>query len=292
MPTLKQILVPVDYSPSAEVALRLAADLARVYDARLLVRHFVEIEIHMLGDYSVIKGEPLVQETERLQSHVRHVLAQGDAGPPVCDIEATWGFPVLRIVETALEHTVDLIVIGTRTPSGTERFRLGSVAEQTVRLAPCPVLTVPGPREVADDTRASHPPRSVDDGSADGRVASVMSARPVTITPDESLETARHRMIAAKIRHLPVITSDRLVGILSDVDFPAYLGRFGDTRVDVAMTPEPVTIAPDASIEAAARLMLARRVRALPVVEGSRLVGMLSVTDILEDYVRVSRARS
>jgi len=291
MPTLKQILVPVDYSPSADLALRLAADLARIYDAHLLVRHFVEIEIHMLGDYSVIKGAPLVQETERLQRHVRHVLTQGDAAP-VCDIEATWGFPVLRIVETALEHAVDLIVIETRTPSGTERFRLGSVAEQTVRFAPCPVLTVPGPREVADDTRAAHPPRSVDDGSADGRVASVMSARPVTITPDESLETARHRMIAAKIRHLPVVTGDRLVGILSDVDFPAYLGRFGDTRVDVAMTPEPVTIAPDASIEAAARVMLARRVRALPVVEGNRLIGMLSVTDILEDYVRVSRARS
>jgi CBS domain-containing protein len=38
--------------------------------------------------------------------------------------------------------------------------------------------------------------------------------------------------------------------------------------------------------------MLERRVRALPVVEGERLIGMLSVTDILEDYVRVSRARS
>jgi CBS domain-containing protein len=246
----------------------------------------------MLGDYSVIKGDPLVQETERLQSHVRHVLAQEDARPPVCDIEATWGFPVLRIVETALEHTVDLIVIGTRTPSGTERCRLGSVAEQTVRLAPCPVLVVPGPHEVAGDTRAPHPPRSVDDGSADDRVSSVMSAKPITIPPNESLETARHRMSAAKIRHLPVVASDRLVGILSDVDFPAYRGRFDDTRVDVAMTPEPVTIGPDASIEAAARLMLERRVRALPVVEGDRLIGMLSVTDILEDYVRVSRARS
>ena len=151
---------------------------------------------------------------------------------------------MLRIVETALEHTVDLIVIGTRTPSGMKRFPLGSVAEHTVRLAPCPVLTVRGPREVAGDTRAPQRAESVDDGSADGRVASMMSARPVTIAPDESLETARHRMTAAKIRHLPVVDGERLVGILSDVDLPAYRGRFGDTRVDVAMTPEPVTIAP------------------------------------------------
>jgi acetoin utilization protein AcuB len=62
--------------------------------------------------------------------------------------------------------------------------------------------------------------------------------------------------------------------------------------VHVAMTPDPVTIAPDDSIEAAARLMLAERVRALPVVEHDRLVGMVSAADILEDYVRVAqRAR-
>jgi acetoin utilization protein AcuB len=119
-----------------------------------------------------------------------------------------------------------------------------------------------------------------------------MSASLVTIGPDDNLETARHRMAVASIRHLPVVGAGRLVGILSDIDLPAHSGRLADTPVHVAMTPDPITIAADAMIDAAARLMLARRVRALPVVDGERLVGILSATDILEDYIRAYRERS
>ena len=119
-----------------------------------------------------------------------------------------------------------------------------------------------------------------------------MSASPTTIGPDESLERARERMTAAKIRHLPVVEAHRLVGILSDLDLAGYRGRLGETRADVAMTPDPVTIGAEDSIESAARRMLHRRVHALPVVDGEQLIGMLSVTDILEDYVRASRSRS
>jgi acetoin utilization protein AcuB len=120
----------------------------------------------------------------------------------------------------------------------------------------------------------------------------MMSTTLVTIGPTESLETARDRLAAAKIRHLPVLEAGRLVGILSDLDLPAYRGQLADTPVHVAMAPGPITIAVDALVDAAARLMLERRVRALPVVDGEELVGMLSTTDILEDYVRVYRDRT
>lgn len=287
MPVPQRILVPFDYSAAADAALRLAMDLARASGALLLVRHFVEVEIAMLGDYPLIKGDPLEREAERLRAHVAGVVVTAEGSSPECEIDVTWGYPVLRIVETVVEHAVDLIVMGTRAGSTAPHGGPGTVAEQVVRLAPCAVVTVPAPR----DPRAAHAPSAAERPAA-GRVAGVMSPRPVTIASDETLACARDRMAAAKIRHLPVVAAERVVGILSDVDFPAHRGRLGETAVHVAMTPDPVTIAPDDSVEAAARLMLAERVRALPVVDHDRLVGIVSAADILEDYVRVSqRAR-
>jgi CBS domain-containing protein len=96
-------------------------------------------------------------------------------------------------------------------------------------------------------------------------------------------------MAQAEVRHLPVVEGDKLVGILSDRDLPAHAGHLAHTRVSAAMTPDPSTIGPHASAEEAARLMLRRRVRALPVVEGERVVGMISTDDVLEDYVRAAR---
>jgi CBS domain-containing protein/nucleotide-binding universal stress UspA family protein len=286
MPTLELILVPFDYSAPSEAALLFAGDLARTYQARLLVYHFMEAEaLHTLGDHPVVKGEPVSEETERLRVHVERLLATGER-TPAHEIAVAWGSPVLHIVDTAIERKADLIVMGTHGGSGHKHILLGSVAERTVRLAPCPVLTMRGasavPAATSTQTRAVARP---------GEVAAMMSPSPVTVTPDDSLETARRRMRAARIRHLPVLDGERLVGILSDIDFASYAGEYATTRVATAMTPEPLTIAADAAVSAAARLMLERRVRALPVVEDGRLLGMLSATDILEDYVRASRTR-
>jgi len=292
VPTLQKILVPFDYSAPAEAALILAGDLARTYRARLLVVHFVEIEVHTLGDYPIIKGDPITEETERLRKHVQRVLE--DAGEnPAPEVEVAWGSPFLRIVETAIEHKTDLIIMGTHGRSGIKHILLGSVAERTVRLAPCPVLIVRGPVGLPGEALVEAAQSAVGGGGTrHGEVGGMMTRSPVTIGPNDSLEAARDRMAAAKIRHLPVVDAGRLVGILSDIDLPAYRSQFAHTRVHVAMTPDPITVAPDATVDSAARLMLDRRVRALPVVEGEQLIGMLSATDILEDYVRVSRARS
>lgn len=288
MPALALILVPFDYSAPSEAALRFAADLARTYRARLLVHHFVDVDVlHTLGDYPVVKGDPIADETERLRAHVARRLADG--GPaPEHEAAVAWGSAVLQIVDTAIERNADLIVMGTHGHSGIKHVLLGSVAERVVRLAPCPVLITRGTAVVPAEGSAEAPaaaPRA-------GEVAAVMTPTPAAVAPDDSLETALQRMRAGRIRHLPVLAAGRLIGILSDIDFAPYSGEYGTTRVATAMTPEPITIAPDAPIGTAARLMLDRRVRALPVVEGERLVGMLSATDILEDYIRASRARA
>lgn len=292
MPALRHILVPFDYSPPAEAALRLAANLAGSRPARLSVLHFLAFEVRALGDYPVIKGGPnsLAEETERLRAHVQRILAESGQSP-ACEVEAMWGEASLRIIEAAIERKADLIVMGTHGTSAVRHDLLGAVAEHTMRLAPCPVVTMRGPTSAGDATRNGWgaAPR---DGSPLGGVGAMMSRNPVTVAPGDSLEIAAKRMAEADIRHLPVVDADQLVGILSDLDFPAYRGRFASTHVRIAMTPDPITIAADAAVDAAARLMLENRVRALPVVDGARVIGILSSTDILEDYIRVSREAS
>jgi CBS domain-containing protein len=96
-------------------------------------------------------------------------------------------------------------------------------------------------------------------------------------------------MAEVRVRHLPVVDGQRVVGMLSEGDLGPHVGQLAHTRVHAAMTSQPISVAPDATIAEAARLMLAGHVRALPVIDQTRLVGVLSSTDILEDYVRAAR---
>jgi CBS domain-containing protein/nucleotide-binding universal stress UspA family protein len=289
MPAFAQILVPVDYSAPSDAALRMAADLARAFKGRLLVLHLLPLEVYRLGDFPIVAGDGmhLAEETERLAAHVREIL--GDRDAPAHEVEVSWGSPYLQIVETAIDRRADLIVMGTHGRTGLKHALLGSVAEKTVRLAPCPVLTV------REWPASGAPLQEIERGparpasSGPGAVGRVMTANPKTVGPGDVLESARALMAEARVRHLPVVEHGRLVGILSDRDLPAHVGQLARTRVHVAMTGDPVTVSPDVSVEAAARLMLERRVRALPVVDGERVIGILSVTDILEDYVRAAR---
>jgi nucleotide-binding universal stress UspA family protein/CBS domain-containing protein len=280
MYTFSRILVPVDYSAPADAALRLAAELATAFQGRLLVLHLLAIEVFALAELPLITSDvvDIEEARERLRTHVAKVL--GPEAPPY-DVAVTWGSPYLQIVDHAIEYGADLIVLGTHGRTGLKHVLLGSVAEKTVRLAPCPVLTV------RNDARATAGDRPASEGR--GRVAERMERAPVTVRSDDTLDRARARMAEARVRHLPVVDGERIVGMLSDADLGPHVGQLERTRVHVAMTPRPITVSAAAGVEEAARLMLTHRVRALPVIDGARLVGVISSTDILEDYVRVAR---
>jgi nucleotide-binding universal stress UspA family protein len=141
MLAIKTILYPTDFSERAGFAFDLACALARDHGARLVVLHVIELPAPLGGDagmYVPVPAADWVVLREKLQQlrpapgvAVEHRLAEGD--------------PAAEIVYAAGEVKADLVVMGTHGRTGLRRLLMGSVAEQVVREAPCPVLTAKAP---------------------------------------------------------------------------------------------------------------------------------------------------
>ena len=80
------------------------------------------------------------------------------------------------------------------------------------------------------------------------------------------------------ISGVPVLKDGRLVGIITRKDM---LRKADETQLGLLMTPDPATVSPDATIQEAARAMIDHDVRRLPVVEDEKLMGLLSVADLI-----------
>lgn len=139
------------------------------------------------------------------------------------------------------------------------------------------------------------------------RAHQIMSRQVITIDPDASITDAIHTMLAHHVSGLPVVDSKgRLVGIVSESDFIrraelgterrrgrllAFLAGADRAALDYArqhgrkvreiMTPNPATIQLDTPLVEIASLMEARNVKRLPVVQGDRVVGIVTRSDFL-----------
>jgi len=133
---LQTILHPTDLATNAENLFRRACELAEDYHARLLVLHVIE-RVAAYGEVGV------VVDTEADRAEVLKQLC-ALRGPPAVLVDhlLAEGAPADVIVRVAEETHCDLIAMGTHGRRGISRLLLGSVAEQVVRRAPCPVLTI------------------------------------------------------------------------------------------------------------------------------------------------------
>ena len=110
-----------------------------------------------------------------------------------------------------------------------------------------------------------------------------------TAQAEETLDEAADRMSWHQVGALPVVDGQRLVGIITERDLTAALAEGADlaiTPVADYMTAAPEVLRPDSELADAAHVMLELGVRHLPVVRGGRLVGVLSMRDVLgaEDH--------
>lgn len=117
------------------------------------------------------------------------------------------------------------------------------------------------------------------------RVSELMQTTVVTAMPDTAIRDVIVSLTDAHISSVPVVDKHlRILGVLSASDLLAAEAEATDTELSVAsdlMTPRAVTIAPAAEMREAARLMLYADVHRLFVVEGDRLVGVISTTDVV-----------
>jgi nucleotide-binding universal stress UspA family protein len=140
---IRRILVPTDLSPSAQAALEWATSFATTHGASLHLTNAQHIEVPMLaGDGGVIP--PKLIDDLRASAHARlerEAVSLRKSGLEVTT-EVVWEAPASAVRDAALRFDADLIVMGTRGETGLSHVLLGSVAERTIHLATCPVVTV------------------------------------------------------------------------------------------------------------------------------------------------------
>ncbi len=119
-----------------------------------------------------------------------------------------------------------------------------------------------------------------------------MTRNPKTVSPDDTLSAAAAILREYGFNHLPVVEGERLVGILSDTDLrnaalDAGGGQGGDRRVRDVMRTQVWSLTPDDSLEDALLVISQQKFGALPVLEGDRLVGILTKMDLLRAFVDI-----
>jgi nucleotide-binding universal stress UspA family protein len=143
---LHTILHPSDFSERSEHAFRLACALARDYRAKLVVLHVKILPVAAYTEGGMLPPSPGTDEDLLAQ------LEQVRTEAPNLNLETRLeeGAPGPTILQVAQEIRADLIVLGTHGRTGLGRLLMGSVAEQVVRKATCPVVTVRMPVPTAE----------------------------------------------------------------------------------------------------------------------------------------------
>ena len=131
-------------------------------------------------------------------------------------------------------------------------------------------------------------------------VRDYMMSALTTIPHESSLLDAAMTLRRSSIRHLPIVDGENLVGIiterdvlrcspslLSEITQEEYNAIFENTPIERVMTRDPMSVTPDSPIRDAILLMLDRKMGCLPVVEGARLVGILTRSDLLNVLVNL-----
>ena len=120
---VQHVLVPIDFSATADRALAYAIALAQQLQARLTLLHVLDLTPVTMEDMTAGMTATLLDD---LETDARHLLQASRE----------------RVQRAGLQGGVDLIIMGTHGRTGLARVFLGSVAEHVVRQGPCPVLVV------------------------------------------------------------------------------------------------------------------------------------------------------
>ncbi len=121
------------------------------------------------------------------------------------------------------------------------------------------------------------------------KVKNWMNKNVVTISPDADLRNAIEIMHRHSIRHLPVVDGDRMLGFVTESNLRQYLltDMLNELTTSDVMIINPITVDSNASVDYAARLIHEYKIGGLPVLDKRKLVGIITITDILGAFIEL-----
>jgi nucleotide-binding universal stress UspA family protein len=152
--TWKTILVPHDFSASANHAAAIARDEAKLHGAHILLLHVIDLPHQLDPDMTVVlpgapTGTPPISvkqyAIQSAEAHLEDLVARLAKDGATATGLVKIGTPVDEINRAIAEHRIDLVVMGTHGRTGLRHLVAGSVAERVVRSSAVPVLTIRQP---------------------------------------------------------------------------------------------------------------------------------------------------
>ncbi len=146
----ERILATTDFSECAQIGLRLAGSLAGSFGAEFFLLNVIsEKELELISESDLPKKPVDIianEQKERLVQHFEEVLKPEERDGVKLQPRVRFGEPAKEIIKASKDLEVDLVVMATHGRTGLRHLLAGSVAEEVVRNAACPVLTI-RPRE-------------------------------------------------------------------------------------------------------------------------------------------------
>lgn len=122
-----------------------------------------------------------------------------------------------------------------------------------------------------------------------GKLLKAKDPKVWTVAKDCTVFDAHELMLEHKISSVVVVEKDKVVGIFTENDFVQKVGldcKDTDTMlIETVMTKDPLTVSPEKTISDCMTLMIDNHIRHLPVVENGRLIGIVSVSDVVKDLI-------
>ncbi len=110
-----------------------------------------------------------------------------------------------------------------------------------------------------------------------------------SITPDTIVYEALELMVEKNVSALVVMENEKLAGIFTERDYARKVILVGkaskETRIEEIMTEDPITVSPESTIDDCMRLMTNKFIRHLPVVSGDKLIGIISIGDVVKNII-------
>jgi len=122
------------------------------------------------------------------------------------------------------------------------------------------------------------------------KIQTYMVENPISIRENTSIRTAIKLMKENRIRHLPVVTGERILAgwlTLADLKQGLMPSMLSDVSLSDLVNRNPITVAPDDEIEEAAKIIYARKISGMPVVEGEKMVGVITESDIFRAFIEM-----